>query len=149
VDSQNPAYSSVDGVLFNKNRTVLIQYPIGKQEKSYTIPSSVTTIGDRAFAVTSLTSVTIPSSVTSIGDRAFFKCTSLTNITIPSGVTSIGEGAFNWCTSLTSITISSSVISIGAMAFDNTSLTSVTMSRRTRITGETVFPSRTRITYSD
>ena len=173
VDSQNPAYSSVDGVLFNKNRTVLIQYPIGKQEKSYTIPSSVTSIGEGAFIdCYNLESITIPSSVTSIGNEAFAGCTSLISITIPSSVTSIGDMAFQWCTSLTSITLSegvtrignntfsfcsslpsitipSSVTSIGFEVFyDCTKLTSVTMSRRTTF-GRYSFPDNARITYSD
>ena len=107
VDANNPNYSSVDGVLFNKNRTVLIQYPIGKQERSYTIPSSVTSIRNWAFdSCTSLTSITIPLSVTSIGYGAFDNCTSLTSVTIPSSVTSIGNSAFGFCRSLTSVTVS-------------------------------------------
>ena len=82
VDASNPAYSSVDGVLFNKSQTALIQYPWGKVG-SYTIPNRVTSIGDSAFANCSeLTSVTIPTSVTSIGDYAFFDCTKLTVITV-------------------------------------------------------------------
>ena len=68
MDALNSVYSSVDGVLFNKSQTTLIQYPGGKAG-SYTIPNSVTSIGDYAFSgCTSLTSVTIPNSVTSIGD---------------------------------------------------------------------------------
>ena len=71
---------------------------------TYTIPSSVTSIGVSAFAsCTSLTSVTIPSSVTSIGVSAFVSCTSLTSVTIPSSVTSIGVSAFVSCTRLTDI----------------------------------------------
>ena len=76
VDALNSAYSSVDGVLFNKSQTTLIQYPAGKAGTSYTIPNSVTSIGDSAFSgCTSLTSVTIATSVTSIGDEAFYDCT--------------------------------------------------------------------------
>ena len=94
MDALNSVYSSVDGVLFNKNQTTLIQCPGGKAG-SYTIPNSVTSIGDCAFVdCTSLTSVTIPNSVTSIGDEAFSGCTSLTNVTIPNSVTSIGDEAF-------------------------------------------------------
>ena len=70
MDANNPAYSSVAGVLFDKNQTTLIQYPGGKAG-SYTIPDSVTSIGGAAFACCSLTSVTIPDSVTSIGELAF------------------------------------------------------------------------------
>jgi hypothetical protein len=116
----------VAGVLFNKSQTTLIAYP-GGIAGSYTVPNSVTSIGDSAFAnCFGLTSVTIPDSVTSIGDQAFWVCDSLTNVTIGNGVTSIGDDAFGWCSGLTSITIPSSVINIGNAAFGNcTGLTSV------------------------
>ena len=121
VDTQNRAYSSVDGVLFNKNRTVIIAYPIAKQDRNYTIPSGVASVEDYAFSgCGSLTGVTIPSSVTSIGDGAFYECTGLTGVTVPSSVTSIGSLAFYNCRNLASITIPSSVTSIGSYAFNNT-----------------------------
>ena len=92
-----------------------------------TIPDSVTSIGNYAFAdCTSLTSITIPDSVTSIGNSTFYRCTSLTSITIPKGVTSIGNITFYKCTSLTSITIPDSVTSFGYSAFGQcTSLTTI------------------------
>jgi len=97
VDVQNQAYSSIQGVLFNKNNTILIQYPTGKQG-AYTIPAGVISIGKRAFIkCASLTSVTIPASVISIGEAAFYWCTGLTNIIIPSSITSIGRTAFYDC----------------------------------------------------
>ena len=77
-----------------------------------------------SFAPAGLTEYTIPDSVTSIGERAFFRCTSLTSVTIPDSVTSIGGDAFSGCTSLTSVTIPNSVTSIGREAFNGcTSLT--------------------------
>ena len=129
VGAENVNYADVNGVLFNKEKTLLHTYPAGKTGANYVIANSVTSIGDSAFYLcTSLTSITIPDSVTSIGNGAFFNCTSLTSITIGNGVTSIGGYAFWKCTSLTSITIPNSVTSIGDEAFLRcTSLTSITI----------------------
>jgi len=81
VDSANPSFTSIDGVLFNKNITSLIEYPAGKSATSFTIPASVTNIGDGAFAfATALTTITIPASVTSIGDEVFFCATALKDV---------------------------------------------------------------------
>ena len=103
---------------------------------SYTIPNSVTSIGEWAFDCTSLTSITIPDSVTSIGENAFSFCTLLTSITIGNSVTSIGEDAFFYCTSLTSVTIPNSVTSIGEDAFrECTSLKTVYCKPTTPPTG--------------
>ena len=115
----NNYYSGNNGVLFNKKKTELIRYPEGKSQTSYTIPNSVTSIGEMAFlCCTGLTSITILDSVTSIGACAFADCTGLTSITIPDSVTSIGYGTFDGCTGLTSITIPNSVTSIEDAAFD-------------------------------
>ncbi|MEZ5325483.1 MAG: leucine-rich repeat protein [Verrucomicrobiales bacterium] len=82
-----------------------------------TIPDSVSSIGDYAFAFCGLRSVTIPDSVTSIGDYAFLQCRGLTNITLPKSVTTIGEGMFMDCTILGNVTIPDGVVSIGDCAF--------------------------------
>ena len=128
VATNNPVYSSVAGVLFDKGQTTLIGYP-GDKAGSYTVPASVTNIGDYAFAYClGLTSLTIGNSVTNIGYDAFYYCTSLTNVTIGTNVTSIGESAFYYCTNLTSVTIPNSVIRIGMVAFEECyNLTSVTI----------------------
>jgi hypothetical protein len=146
VDTQNSFYSSTDGVLFDKSQTTLIQFPSGLSG-SYTIPASVTRIGDYAFAdSTSLTSVTIPASLTTIGDYAFSDCTSLTNATIPASVTSIGDFAFSDCTSLTSATIPANVTSIGEWAFEDcTNLTSVTIPASVTSIGVEAFAYCTRL----
>ncbi len=127
VDEANPNYSSVAGVLFNKSQTTLIQYPGGKIG-GYTIPSSVTSIGNWAFNYCSgLTSVTIPSSVTSIGSFAFYWCSGLTSMVIPDRVTTIEQATFLGCYRLTSVTIPNSVTRIGGYAFTYCNPTSVTI----------------------
>ena len=141
VSIDNSNYSSKDGVLFNKDRTELIYYPAGKSSSSYTIPNSVTSIGDRAFyKCESLTSITIPDSVTSIGNYVFCYCTNLESITIPNSVTFIGNSAFDSCTSLTSVTIPDSVTSIGSGAFsDCESLTEILIPNSVKYIGGGTF----------
>ncbi len=83
---------------------VLNAFAIGCGAAEYTIPDSVTTIGEQAFDnCDSLTSVTIPDSVTTIGEKAFRNCDSLTSVTIGNSVTTIGKEAFEYCSSLSSV----------------------------------------------
>lgn len=120
VDPNNSNYSSVDGVLFNKDITELIQYPAGNTSASYSIPDSVTSIRDNAFRFGhSLKSVTfgVDSKLQSIGVEAFASCRGLESINIPNSVTSIGEQAFMYCSSLKSIIISNNVTVIKDRTF--------------------------------
>ncbi len=81
VSSGNINFISVDGVLFNKAKTTLVEYPEGKTNTTYIVPDSVTTIGDAAFyGCYSLADITIPDSVTTIGYAAFEDCDSLTDV---------------------------------------------------------------------
>ena len=154
VASENSNYVSVNGVLYNKDKTTIICYPAGKKGNNYKIPDGVTKVGSSAFiGCSSLTSITIPNSVTEIGYSVFEGCTNLKSITIPNGVTSIGDSAFEDCTSLKSITIPNSVTSIGDSAFeDSTSLTSITIPNGVTSIGDSAFEgctSLTSITISD
>ena len=119
VSVGNTCYTNDEaGVLYNKDKTVLVAYPCGNPRSSFSIPNSVTGIGSYAFdGCTGLTSVTIPDSVTTIGDYAFYGCTGLTSVSIPDSVTTIGDYAFRGCTGLTSVTIPDSVTSVGYSAF--------------------------------
>jgi hypothetical protein len=117
VDTNNSYYSSMNGLLFDKSQTTLIQFP-SAASGAYAIPGGVTSIADGAFSdCIGLSSVTIPDSVASIGSNAFYGCTGLSAVTIPNGVTSIGSSAFYGCSGLSSVTIPGSVTNIGDYAF--------------------------------
>ena len=104
VSRENKNYCSVDGGLYDKQKTTIL-HPGKIQNGAFRVPDGVNRIGDSAFFdCTSLTSVIIPKSVTSIGSLAFLGCIRLTNVTIPDGVTSIGDAAF--AGSSTSINVS-------------------------------------------
>ena len=129
VSENNKYFSSLNGVLFNKDKTDLITYPIGNERTEYTIPDSVTSIGNFIFYnCSSLTSITIPDSVASIGNSAFYNCSSLTNIKLPDVIDIISGNTFRDCSSLLNIIIPDSVTSIKECAFYNCSnLTSITI----------------------
>ena len=139
ASASNPAYSSMNGVLFDKAQAALLQFP-GGLGGSYTIPNSVASIGDWAFADCGLTCVSIPDSVTSIGANAFYVCSGLTSVTIGTNVSSIGNHAFYDCCGLRSVTIPDSVTSIGDSAFyDCSGLTSVTIGTNVSSIGDGAF----------
>jgi hypothetical protein len=107
VVDDNPNFSSVDGVLFNKDRTELIRYTIS-EKKDYLIPPGVTAIRAGAFRdCIGLKSVIIPDGVITIGESAFYRCFGLISVTIPSSVETIGGLAFGH-TNLNSVTVRSS-----------------------------------------
>ena len=136
IDENNPKYSSVDGVLYNKDKTTLIQYPCANLNTDYTILDNVVAIEDRAFEnSTNLVNITIPNSVKNIGEGAFRRCTSLESVSIPNSVVNLGNsdekwvgigelggggptlGVFGGCRNLTSITLPSNLTTISAGLF--------------------------------
>jgi len=120
VGKENMAYQSIDGNLYSKDGKTLIQYAIGKTATSFTIPNSVTSIGNYAFYnCNNLTSVTIGNSVTSIGEHAFYICRSLTSVTIGSSVTSIGYWAFAYCNRLVEVVNKSPHITVEKGSIEN------------------------------
>ncbi|MBR3551829.1 MAG: leucine-rich repeat domain-containing protein [Clostridia bacterium] len=164
VDSKNKKYATDDiGCLYNKEKNILMQYPIGRTETTYSISNIVTTIKEDAFsgskylkkveipnsvsvlerssffACKKITSITIPGSVTSIGEEAFMFCSKLKKVRILKGVTTIEREAFCACEKLESIDIPNSVTSIGEGAFSSTNLTSVTIPKSVTLIGKEVF----------
>lgn len=108
VEPDNPQYSSIDGVLFNKDKTELIKIPMRKTG-TYAVPSSVKNIGFDAFHhCANITSVSIPNHIKVLNESAFRGCTRLNSIHIPNSVKTIGNSAFYYCTELTRIEVSES-----------------------------------------
>lgn len=108
VDEANPYYSTEDGVLYNKAKTVLVRVPLEHDMASFTMPNTVTIIGDGAFSGCTMGAYTVPSTVTKIGKLAFAWCKQFKSIFIPQTVTEIGEKAFDLDNSLQIMTNASS-----------------------------------------
>ncbi len=170
VNSNNTKFTSVDGVLFNKAKTKLVQYPCGNTKTSYTIPSTVKYIGNNAFAWStkllkvvpndsiisigdygfaycgSLESITLPTTVTSIGRCAFY-ATYIDKISIPEGVTVLEDGTFSVCYNLSSVTLPEGLTSIGAYTFISCDeLTSITLPSTLTTIGDEAFEGCTGLT---
>ena len=139
--ADNSAFSSQDGVLYNKDKTSLIAYPAGKTGSTFTIPNGVTSIERDSFkGCTNLTSIIILNGVTSIGQSAFDGCTNLASVIIPDSVTGIGDFVFSGCTKLASATIGSKVTSINyGFFYGCTNLASVTIGSNVTTIGQNAF----------
>ena len=137
VASKNKHFVSIDGVLFNYTKSMIVAYPAGRTA-SYTVPEnvryigscafaytkassvdlgSVTEIGGSAFAASSLSAVVIPDTVISMGQYAFQSSAYLSSVKIGNGLRSISKEAFEYCSNLSEITIPSGIESIGGAAF--------------------------------
>ena len=132
VDDDNQDFSSIDGVLYNKDKTTLIQYPCGNTRTDYIVPDSVKEIGHSAFkGCTNILSITIPDNVETIGGGSgigsggggffaggvFSDCTNLTSVTLPSNLKAISTSLFSNCSKLKNIIIPDKVTYIGSDAF--------------------------------
>ncbi len=119
VNEDSETYSNDEnGVLFNKDKTVLVRYPAGNERTSYSIPDTVSTIHNRAFLDSYyLVGVTLPDSITAIEEFAFYSCGKLESVVIPEGVTTIERNTFMLCSKLVSVTIPVGVTNIENSAF--------------------------------
>lgn len=106
VDPGNMNFTTVDGVLFDKAKATLVQYPAGRKETTYTVPVGVKKIAEGAADNSPLlTSIVIPTDVDTIAARAFMYCEALASVTLPASVKAIGESAFSGCENLKSLTV--------------------------------------------
>ncbi len=137
VSSKNKYFSSVDGVLFSKNKTSLIMCP---KATAFKIPSTVKSIEASAFENTELESINIPKSVEKIGAYAFSNCQKIQSVKFSKGLKTIGEGAFSGCKNIPSVTIPDSVTKIGTSAFDDcTGIKSLKLGRSVKSIGRMAF----------
>lgn len=119
VEEGCPLFSSVEGVLFNKDKTMLIGYPAASPRESYTVPEGVTSVRSGAFSYNQhLQKLTIPDAVQSFGYAAFFECKSLEEVKLPLGLNVIQMYLFKNCQSLRSVDIPKSVTVIVDCAFE-------------------------------
>lgn len=119
VDFRNPAYTSVDGILYNKDATEILAVPGGKDMTGFQFPESVVQIGEDAFNQCdneTFTEITIPDRVTAMGEGAFQNCWYLEKAVIGKNITVISDAAFMGC-SLRQVAIKGDVTVIGANAF--------------------------------
>ena len=142
VEPTNVSFSSIEGVLFNKDQTSLIQYPIGKEGISYSLPNNVIRIMGGAFKdCKNIFSITLNNNLAELEEEAFYQCSGLTSIEIPNNVKSIGWAAFYKCNGIKSIVLGGGTTSIGGFAFGECSnLISMTCKTpNTPTLGENVF----------
>lgn len=141
VSEKNQYFSNDEyGVLYSKDKTNLIQYPMGNSHNSYLVPNGVSKIANGAFIFCDyLTEIIISDTVNSIGANAFSVCVNLSKVTIGKGVTNIEMGAFTACYDLTEIIIPENVKVIGDYAFYLTGITHVNIPDSTTTIGEYAF----------
>lgn len=138
VDEKNKTYTSLNNVLYNKDYSTLINYPLGSKNTTYDINKATKTISSYAFyGCSNLTSITIPNSVETIEYRGLAALSSLTTITIDldeSNLKTIGEYAFSENSSLTSFKLPNKVEALGEYAFyKDRSLTSFSFNNNENI----------------
>ena len=118
VDAQNKSYTSINGILYNYDKTLLMVYPTKRTENKFTVPDGVEEIANFAFyEATSIQEVVLPFGVKTLGSYAFCSCNNLEKVDIPESLINIRNDAFNNCLKLKSINIPSSVKYIGDYAF--------------------------------
>ena len=119
IPDTHPGLSALNGVLFSKDRSLLISYPVNRPNKTYSVPKTTRVIGEQAFtSVRRLERVNITGGVETISPTAFNGCKSVRQVRMAEGVKTIGYHAFSFCRQLSGLNLPESVETIGASAFD-------------------------------
>lgn len=137
VSPQNANYSSVDGILFNKDQTSIVYFPPAKPVTDYVVPDSVTDISLGAFSKCGLESVVIGDSVVSIGNSAFSNSSSLTYVSIGASASFKASNQFSGCTSLDTVVLNCS--EVNKWFYGNKSITTVILGNNVTNIGNTAF----------
>lgn len=139
VEPESETFASIDGVLYNKAVTELIEYPEGSSVTDYTLPETVTELPEFAFNNCKLLErVNLHSGLSAIPNYAFAN-SGIKRVVIPEGVLSIGDNAFYNCKKLDDFYIPENVITVGAKAFAGSNLQGIVLGSRLRNIGEDAF----------
>ena len=127
VDASNPHFRDVDGVLFSKDGMLMLAYPAAKDAGSvYTVPATVTRLGEGVFSGTSLAGVILPSTLAILPTEGFLDSKSLKSVIVGYGVKAVSEEAFHDL-SLTGLTLPITVEEIGECAFEDVGTSKTTI----------------------
>lgn len=122
VSPQNPAFSSINGVLYDKEQTELLFYPQGRTASTFTIPATIRAIGNYAFQYCPVSAINIPHTVKTVGDYAFY-ASQLEEVVVSDAVETIPRAAFQHCDRLKRVTLGASTLLLTSYCFDGCPLT--------------------------
>lgn len=139
IDEKNTCFSSEDGVLFNKNKSRIVCFPMGKEGK-YTVPETVGSIGIDTFNMSKINEIRVSGSLKDIGDSAFENCADLKTVILEEGVEKIGNRVFRGDTALENISLPESLKSVGDYAFEGcVSIKKISLGKNVKSLGDFVF----------
>lgn len=118
VEKSNETYSSINGVLYSKDKKILVRYPIGLLDETLIVPDGVEIIGEHAIQnARNLKKIVLPESIKIIKNSAFDDCKSLEEINLPNNITEIGDWSFHGCDKLKNIKLPSELNELGTYPF--------------------------------
>ena len=149
-NSEYNTYSTLDGVLIAGGQRIAA-YPAGKKDPHYSVPESITSIGNGAFEGSQyLTGITLHENITDLGVMAFRDCKALKQVSMPASLNHVPFGTFSGCRSLENVTMPDSYVYIGPSSFEEcSSLTDVKLPSELKVLGESAFADCSKIEAID